>query len=46
MKVSIRRLTHGEGLPTPSYASDGAAGLDLLVLQDRIIGPEQLRGPS
>lgn len=29
MKVSIRRLTHGEGLPTPSYASDGAAGLDL-----------------
>lgn len=29
MKVSIRRLTHGEGLPTPSYASEGAAGLDL-----------------
>lgn len=29
MKVSIRRLTHGEGLPTPSYVSDGAAGLDL-----------------
>jgi dUTP pyrophosphatase len=29
MKVSIRRLTHGEGLPAPSYASDGAAGLDL-----------------
>lgn len=29
MKVSIRRLTHCEGLPTPSYASDGAAGLDL-----------------
>lgn len=29
MKISIRRLTHGEGLPAPSYASDGAAGLDL-----------------
>jgi dUTP pyrophosphatase len=29
MKVSIRRLTHGEGLPTPAYASPGAAGLDL-----------------
>jgi dUTP pyrophosphatase len=29
MKLSIRRLTHGEGLPAPSYASDGAAGLDL-----------------
>lgn len=29
MKISIRRLTNGEGLPTPAYASDGAAGLDL-----------------
>jgi dUTP pyrophosphatase len=29
MKLSIRRLTHGEGLPLPSYASAGAAGLDL-----------------
>jgi len=29
MKISLRRLTLGEGLPTPSYASEGAAGLDL-----------------
>lgn len=29
MKLSIRRLTNGEGLPLPAYASDGAAGLDL-----------------
>jgi dUTP pyrophosphatase len=29
MKISIRRLTHAEGLPAPSYASAGAAGLDL-----------------
>ncbi len=29
MKVSIRRLTNGEGLPAPAYASAGAAGLDL-----------------
>jgi dUTP pyrophosphatase len=29
MKVSIRRLINGEGLPTPAYASAGAAGLDL-----------------
>lgn len=29
MKIAIRRLTHGEGLPTPAYASAGAAGLDL-----------------
>lgn len=29
MKLPIRRLPHGEGLPLPVYASEGAAGLDL-----------------
>ncbi len=29
MNVSFRRLVNGEGLPTPAYASEGAAGLDL-----------------
>jgi dUTP pyrophosphatase len=29
MKIAIRRLPHGEGLPLPAYASLGAAGLDL-----------------
>jgi dUTP pyrophosphatase len=29
MKVAVRRLPHGEGLPLPAYASLGAAGLDL-----------------
>jgi len=29
MKLSIRRLANGDGLPLPAYASDGAAGLDL-----------------
>ncbi|WP_400767218.1 dUTP diphosphatase [Methylosinus sporium] len=28
-KIAIRRLSHGEGLPLPAYASAGAAGLDL-----------------
>ncbi len=28
--VEIRRLPHSEGLPLPSYATDGAAGMDLL----------------
>jgi dUTP pyrophosphatase len=28
--VRILRLAHGEGLPLPSYQSEGAAGLDLL----------------
>ncbi|PWB84446.1 MAG: dUTP diphosphatase [Methylocystaceae bacterium] len=30
MKIAIRRLPHGEGLPLPAYASEGAAGLDLV----------------
>lgn len=29
MKLAIRRLPHGEGLPLPYYASAGASGLDL-----------------
>jgi dUTP pyrophosphatase len=29
MKVWLKRLPHGEGLPAPAYASAGAAGLDL-----------------
>jgi len=29
LRISLRRLPHGEGLPTPAYASDGAAGMDL-----------------
>ena len=28
--VAIRRLPHGADLPLPAYASDGAAGLDLI----------------
>lgn len=30
IKVDIRRLPHGEGLPLPAYQSAHAAGLDLL----------------
>jgi dUTP pyrophosphatase len=29
IEIAITRLPHGEGLPLPSYASAGAAGLDL-----------------
>ncbi len=29
VRVRLLRLPHGEGLEPPSYASDGAAGLDL-----------------
>jgi dUTP pyrophosphatase len=30
VRLRILRLAHGEGLPLPSYQSEGAAGLDLL----------------
>lgn len=29
VRVRLLRLPHGEGVPAPAYASDGAAGLDL-----------------
>lgn len=28
--IDVVRLPHGEGLPLPAYATDGAAGMDLL----------------
>lgn len=30
----MRRLAHGNGLPLPAYATDGAAGMDLLAAVD------------
>ncbi len=29
MKVAMRRLPNADGLPSPAYASEGAAGIDL-----------------
>ena len=34
MRVAIQKLAHGADLPLPSYASAGAAGLDLLAAID------------
>ena len=34
MKIRVLRLPHGQGLPLPAYATDGAAGLDLLAAID------------
>ena len=30
----IRRLSHGEGLPLPTYATAGAAGMDVVAAED------------
>ena len=41
MSISIRlkRLPHGEGLPLPAYATDGAAGMDVVSAEDVTIAP-------
>ena len=43
MRVLVQRLSHGEGLPLPAYASEGAAGMDLLaaVFDPLVIEPGQ-----
>jgi len=30
VEILVTRLPHGEGLPLPSYATEGAAGMDLM----------------
>jgi dUTP pyrophosphatase len=37
--IKIRRLSHAEGLPLPSYASGGAAGLDVVAAEDLTLAP-------
>jgi len=34
MKIAIQRLPHAQDLPLPAYATEGAAGLDLLAAVD------------
>lgn len=37
--VQVTRLPHGEGLELPRYATDGAAGMDVLAAEDVILAP-------
>ncbi|HEX8261502.1 MAG TPA: dUTP diphosphatase [Allosphingosinicella sp.] len=37
--IEVKRLSNGEGLPLPSYASDGAAGLDVVAAEDLTLAP-------
>ncbi len=32
--VRVKRLAHGEGLDLPAYATDGAAGMDVVSAED------------
>jgi dUTP pyrophosphatase len=39
IRIALRRLPHGEGLPLPSYASSGAAGLDVVAAESVVLEP-------
>ena len=39
--IELRWLPHGEGLAAPSYATDGAAGLDVVAAEDITLMPGQ-----
>lgn len=39
IRIAIRRLPHGHGLPLPAYASEGAAGLDVVAAESLDLGP-------
>ncbi len=37
--VLVKRLPHGEGLELPAYATEGAAGMDVLAAEDVTLAP-------
>ena len=37
--IKVKRLPHGEGLPLPSYATGGAAGLDVVAAESLTLAP-------
>jgi len=39
--VPVKRLAHFEGLELPAYATDGAAGMDVLAAEDVALEPGQ-----
>ena len=41
VRIQIARLPHGEDLPVPSYATPGAAGMDVVAAEDLDLAPGQ-----
>ena len=41
IKIRLTRLPHGEGLPLPSYATHGAAGMDVVAAEELDLMPGQ-----
>lgn len=44
IEIQLQRLLHGKGLPAPSYATNGAAGLDVVAAEDFTLAPGQRHG--
>ena len=39
IEIALQRLAHGEGLPVPAYATNGAAGMDVVAAEDVTLAP-------
>jgi len=39
IEIALQRLPHGEGLPMPAYATEGAAGMDVVSAEDFDLAP-------
>lgn len=39
VQVEVKRLSHGEGLALPAYATQGSAGMDIVSAEDVTIAP-------
>lgn len=39
IRIALRRLPHGEGLPLPAYATAGAAGMDVVAAEALTLAP-------
>ena len=37
--IELQRLSHGEGLPAPAYATEGAAGMDVVAAEALTLAP-------
>src|SRR3978361_2105463 len=39
IRIAIKRLAHGDGLPLPAYATAGAAGMDVVAGEALTLAP-------
>ena len=39
IEIALKRLPHGEGLPLPAYATDHAAGMDVVAAESLTLAP-------